>query len=248
MSNANAIPDNYLRRSFVYRELLAAGANFGEVAGAAVALAYDGAVDEVEQARRLGLADLSPLPRTGFKGPGTVEWLERQGIDVPEHSNQATPQSDGGLAARLAPGEVLLLGDLDATGDADTRLQQAWQRAWQEADEPAAKPHGFPVPRQDSHAWLALTGAHGAALFARLCGVDLRPAVFANHAIAQTSVARLNVIIVRHDLGATLNYSILPDSASAAYLWTSLTDAMAEFDGAPVGLTALRSLRGAGVE
>jgi hypothetical protein len=34
----------------------------------------------------------------------------------------------------------------------------------------------------------------------------------------------------------------LGDSASAEYLWDCLNDAMAEFDGAPVGLAALRGL------
>ena len=34
----------------------------------------------------------------------------------------------------------------------------------------------------------------------------------------------------------------LADSASADYLWDCLQDAMNEFDGGPIGLTALREL------
>lgn len=242
MSDASVTPTDYRRRSFLYRELMAAGARFGELNGAAIALAYGTGADELEQAQRLGLADLSPLPRAGFKGAGTIEWLTGQGIDVPAAANRAAPQPDAGLAARLSPGEVLLLSGLDGQSDAPERVE----RAWHDADASVAR--GFPVPRQDSHAWFAMTGRHGAALLAKLCGVDLRPAAFANHTIAQTSVARLSAIVIRHDLGATLNYFMLPDSASAAYLWACLLDAMTEFDATPVGLTALRGLLDAGVQ
>ena len=40
-------------------------------------------------------------------------------------------------------------------------------------------------------------------------------------------------------------YHLLADCAAVEYLWDCLLDAMAEFDGQPVGLTALRAL-GAG--
>ena len=67
------------------------------------------------------------------------------------------------------------------------------------------------------------------------------------HAIAQTNLARLNAVILRADLGGMPAYDILSDIASAAYLWEALRDAMAEFDGAPVGLAAIRALdRGEG--
>ena len=79
-------------------------------------------------------------------------------------------------------------------------------------------------------------------MFAKLCAVDLRPAKFADLSIAQTSVARLSAIVIRDDRADSLAYHLLADSASAAYLWECLFDAMTEFDGRPVGLTAVRSL------
>lgn len=243
MSTTTAIqPQDYIRRSFVYRELRACGARFGEVGGAAVALDYGHEDNEVEQARTLGLSDLSPLPRCGFKGAGTIEWLTSQGIEVPEQPNRATRQADGCVAARLSPNEVLVLGDLAGQADICTRLVQTWESEAQ----PPSPPRGFPLPRADSHAWFALTGTEAPAMLAKLCGVDLRPGVFANNSVAQTSVARLSAVIIRQDLGATLNYHLLPDSASAAYLWNCLSDAMAEFGGAPVGLAALRHVAGDG--
>ncbi len=187
-------PTDCLRRSFVTRELQIAGARFGEENGAAVAVDFGDPAREEATARRLGLVDLSPLPRVGFKGLGTIEWLAAQGVTVPRESNQAVVQEGGGLAARLAPGEVLILGALSGKDDLPARLAAAW------ADAPET-PRGFPVPRADSHAWFLLTGADSPTLFAKLCGVDLRPAKFALGRIAQTSIARLNGIVIRDDKG-----------------------------------------------
>jgi sarcosine oxidase subunit gamma len=235
-------PSDALRRSFVYRQLTAAGASFAERAGAAVARDFGDPLGEAETARRLGLADLSPLPRTGFKGPGTAEWLTGQGLVVPAESNRAARQDGGGLAVRLAPGEVLILGPLDGSDSVTARLDQAWAAE----PVPPERPRGFPVPRADSHAWFRVVGSRAAGLFAKLCAVDLRPQSFDDLAVAQTSVARLSATVIRDDLGpggaTTLAFHLLFDSASAAFCWDCLIDAMAEFDGAPVGLSALEAL------
>ena len=79
-------------------------------------------------------------------------------------------------------------------------------------------------------------------MMAKMCGIDLRPHRFENLHIAQTSVARMNGILVRNDRGATYALDMVLDSASAVYMWECLTDAMAEFGGRPVGLEALRAL------
>jgi sarcosine oxidase subunit gamma len=50
---------------------------------------------------------------------------------------------------------------------------------------------------------------------------------------------------VRDDRGRVPLYHLLADCAAVEYLWDCLLDAMAEFHGTPVGLTALRGL-GAG--
>jgi len=231
-------PTDLPRRSFVYRQLEAAGANFAEVNDAAVADDFGDPEAEAARARRLGLADLSPLPRLGFKGPGTAAWLAGQGVAVADDSNRAQPQADGTLAARLAPNEVLLLGGLDGSRAPTDRLAQAWAAGGMPPDPP----RGYPVPRQDSHAWFLVTGAHAAAMFAKLCAVDLRPARFAVGRIAQTVVAELSAIVIRDDRGDVPAYHLLANSAAAEYLWASLIDAMAEFDGRPVGWAMVRDL------
>ena len=241
------------RRSFIYRELEAAGASFDSIGDAEVAARYADE-GEAQTLSTLGYADLSPLPRTGFKGNGVGDWLAAQGLDIGEASNRAYPQSDGALAARLAPGEVLVLeglgpggppggvppisnaGGAPATpGEVGTceRLDAAWA--------PAAGAF-WPVPRRDGAFWFLVTGEHAATAFAKVCGVDLRPAKFPNHAVAQTSVARTNAIVIRDDLGAVLAFHLLGDSASARYTWRCLADAADEFGGRPVGLEAVRAL------
>jgi sarcosine oxidase, subunit gamma len=225
-------PNDTLRRSFHYRDLLAAGARFRPLGGGMVAADYGGA-DEANVARRLGLADLSTLPRFGFKGPGMAEWLASKGAPLGADSNRAYPVAGNMLAARLAPGEVLLLSALDGNGAAVAAVEQAWNY-----DVSGV----WPVPRRDASFWFAIIGEQSPAMFTKICGVNLRPKSFADHAIAQTSVARTNCIVIRNDLGGVLAYYLLGDSASAGFMWTSVLDAMTEFGGVPVGLDALLGL------
>jgi sarcosine oxidase subunit gamma len=235
------VPTAYLRRSFIYRTLQRLGAEFVMINGAAVALRCGVAVEgELAAGRRLGLADLSPLPRTGFKGAGTLEFLTEQGLAIGDDSNVAYPQSGGGLAARLAPSEIFFLDGLDGEGKTVAQIKSAWH--W--GEERPRRPIGYPMPRDESHCWFTLTGEQAPAMLAKLCGVDLRPAKFAAGRIAQTSVAKINAIVIRCPAAEVPAYHLLADSASAEYFWTCLTDAMAEFDGKPIGLAAVRQLLG----
>src|SRR5437867_3689343 len=104
----------------------------------------------------------------------------------------------------------------------------------------------YPVPRRDSHAWFMVAGDAAARMFAKLCAVDLAPDQFADGRIAQTSVARLSAIVIRSELGGTLAFSLLADSASAEYLWDCLCDAMAEFHGIVAGVNMMSAADRAG--
>lgn len=232
-------PTERLGRGPVYRELVALGAEFGEVNGMACALRCGGAPEaEAERARALAICDLSALPRLGFKGRGAISWVAGQGVAVSDANNMTVWQDDGACAARLADTEVLVLSDLAAGSGLCARLAAAWS--------PDPDPGGYPVPRADTNCWFLISGRHAATLFSKLCGVDLRPHKFAPGAVAQTSIARLNGIVIRADQGDTLAYHFLTDSAAALYMWECLLDAMAEWGGAPVGLDAVRGLADAG--
>jgi sarcosine oxidase, subunit gamma len=234
-------PDTLRRRSFVYRKLRERGARFVALNDGAVAADFGAAVEaEVERAKTLALVDLSPLPRTGFKGAGTIEWLTGQGLTIGPDSNRAYSQSDGALAARLAPSEIFLLDGLAGAGALVNRLNQAW--SWTE--ERPRTLIGYPTPRADSHCWFAVTGAQAPAMFAKICGIDLRPHKFAEGQIAQTSVAKLSGIVIRMPAMPVPSFHLLADSASGEYLWDCVVDAMDEFEGAAVGWAALKRLAG----
>lgn len=230
-----AHPADFTHRGFNYRTLASEGARFGELTNAAIAADFGAGVeDEVDHARRMGLADVSTLPRTGFKGREAIAWLRTRDVHIGETNNQAYTQPDGSLAARLADTEVIVLGPRSGAAGLCDSLNAAC-----DAERPA---RCFQVPRQDASAWFLVTGAHASEMFAKICAIDMRLAQFPNGSIAQTSIARMNGIAVRHDIGETPVFHLVFDSASSEYLWRCFRDAMVEFNGAPVGHNAILAL------
>jgi len=227
-------PGHYPRRSQLYRRHVSAGARFEEVDGSTVVAAYADTDDEVNRAIHLALVDLSTLPRVGFKGTGAPVWLEEQGAQLPGFPNQAARQKDGSVIARLSTNELLILSDPISDSTLAAILQDKWSLE--------STKSVYSLPRSDSHCWLALTGNHAPATLAKVCGVDMRTDKFAEHDVAQTSLARINAIVIRNDLTTTPCFFILSDVSCAEYLWDVLLDAMVEHHGCPVGMTALRSL------
>ena len=73
-----ALPMEFSRRGFLDRKLAEAGANFDTQTKEAVALDFGDRDAELKAARHLGLADLSVLPRTGFKGAGLARRARSQ--------------------------------------------------------------------------------------------------------------------------------------------------------------------------
>ena len=235
-----AEPATYARRSFVYRELAARGARFRKVAGAALALDFGEPEDERRALENLGLCDLSPLPRTGFKGRSALDWLRTRRVGGLDRDNRADILKNGALAARLAPTEALILGNLRGRGDLCARLEAAF------AADP--QPGCYKVMRRDGSFHFLLGGAQAADAMATLCGVDLRARAFPGGSVAQTSVARMSMIVIAVALGEVPAFHLLGDSASAAYAWGVLGDAMTEFDGTPIGLDAVRHAAGTGAD
>ena len=224
-----------LRRSLLNRQHQSLKATFDEQSG--LVLSYgdgqNGNKSEFEQSRKLGLCDLSGLCRTGFKGPGTNAWLQNQKLSCPPSPNRSTEQSSGALIARLSADEHLILDNLNGSSELPQTLNHEWSLDTAE--------HCYQLPRHDSHGWLALTGMHAAETMSKVCAVDLRAAKFANLRIAQTSVARTNAVVVRRDLPDNcLCYYLLFDISMSEFVWSSLLDAMAEFNGTPIGLNAMR--------
>jgi sarcosine oxidase subunit gamma len=223
-----------MRVSFVRATLTALHAEMAPLGGGLTASRIPGESPSAP----VVLRDLSPLPRIGFKGKGTADWLGGQGLTLPTEPNRTAVQAEDSLALRLAQEEILLLGNLRGEGALGRKLHDAWTAA----GVPPASARGFLLPRSETHAWFLISGKKAAKMLAKLCGVDLRAETFENGRIAQTSAAKMGVVIARADQGATLAYHLLADSASADYLWDCLIDAMAEFRGGPVGLKAMQGL------
>jgi sarcosine oxidase subunit gamma len=225
-------PVAFARRSPLRRRLQAVGATWHALGDAAVA----DTVSEAAAPAAITIVDLSPLPRLGFKGRGTVAAMQRRGITLEATPNLAFRQADGGLSLVLGAGEVLLLSGLDGGGEKLVQLEADWRI---EDDE-----RTYPIPRRDSHAWLAVAGAGLPQMFAKLCAVDLSHDKFADLAIAQTSIAKMSAILVRADAGASPVFHLLVDSGAALYFCDCLLDAADEFGGRIGGLKTLQKLEG----
>src|SRR4051794_8628799 len=121
----------------------------------------------------------------------------------------------------LSWSEALVLGGVEP--DIRRKLMEGWS---------LDSTNGvYLVPRMDTHYWFRVTGADAAAMFSKICPIDLDPKHFQLGWVAQTSAARSNVIVVRSDVGPTLSFHLLGDSGSAEYVFDCLMDAMREFGG-----------------
>lgn len=170
----------------------------------------------------LVISDLSEMPRLGFKGRGTLPAMQARGLQLENKPNRAFRQADRSLCLVLAASEVFLLG-APGSNNSLTELENNWRIEDNE--------NTYPMPRRHSHAWFALDGDAAPELFSKICAVDLRPHNFNDLAIAQTSVARLNAIVLRADTNERTIYHLLADSAASSYMLSCLKDAAGEFSG-----------------
>lgn len=228
-------PEQFIRRSPVYRQLQMLGAEFGEFAGGACALGFGATpAEETEMCRELGLMDLSLLPKTGYRGPRALSWLGAQKVVIPGENNRGALQPEGTLAVRLGNGEAMLLGN--PKGNSELLDQLGKEHSLQ---PPAGV---YQVPRADSSAWFVVSGRLAPDMLAKVCGVDLSAKDFPQLEVAQTSVARASAVVLRWDLGQTLAFHLFPGAALAEYFWGCLMDAMVEYGGRPAGLEAVWNL------
>ena len=240
---AQVHPQALLRRSPLYRYHLEHQAEFVARSGSAVVDSYNGNLQrEIERAESLAIIDLCGIPRIGFKGADTADWLRQQGVTMPTQPNSACQTEQGITVARLSQNEFLIL---DSVAEPGAKIAEAGLEIAQlETDwSMNLAQRTYLLPRADSHAWLALTGAFASQVLSKICAVDMRLHKFAQHSVAQTSVARSNAIVVRADQGSTPCFFVLADLSTAEFLWHGLLDAMDEFQGKPIGLNAFFSLR-----
>ncbi|MFT6048003.1 MAG: glycine cleavage system aminomethyltransferase T, partial [Arenicella sp.] len=234
-SVSNEITEQALRRNPLHRLHQSLGATFIMRSGAQTVRRYaKNKTSEIAQARNLAIADLTPLARIGFKGPETMDWLSERELSSPARSNQAIIANQDLTIARLSETEVLILDSLAKPSKVLKTLVADWS-----LDN---KSRTYLLERADSHACFALLGDKVPEMLAKVCAVDMRLHKFAQLSIAQTSIAKINGILLRADQGQTPCFYLLADLSSAQYLWECLSDAMQEFNGKPIGLDALQTL------
>ncbi len=227
MNEGNVQAGDFLSRSPIYRALLAQGARFRALGNTAIAASYGGKKATAARREQLGLADLSPLSRVGFKGRGVLDWLRKQRLQVPDRNGTVATQSDGSLLARLTDGEMLVLEALDGRAGACEALSEEHAREMPQ--------ECYFVPRHASHAWFLVSGKRASEMFAKLCALDLRSRNFPIASVAQTVIAGVSGFIIRAGIGSCPAFHLLVDVSLAEYVWSCLLDAKAEFNGALVG-------------
>ena len=238
MSKTKLNPNDFNRRSFIYRKFDSSQVTWSQINGYAAVSLLGNEYNEIEQDKNLTLCDLNFLQRIGFKGAGTCKWLEKKNIPIPENVNATVSTNEGCLIARLGNNDVLILDNLQSQTNLPNNLERKWFQDYSEKNVAC----GFIIPRQDTHACFSITGNDAAEMFAKLSAIDLRTSKFKNQVIAQTSLARLSAIIIRHDINEHINFIVLVESASAEYCWDCLVDAMQEFSGQIIGTSTLTTL------
>ncbi|MEO0367902.1 MAG: sarcosine oxidase [Pseudomonadota bacterium] len=183
---------------------------------------------ENESVPALGIFDLSCCERIGFKGADTESWLKDQGVSLPSQPNMACKDGQFGTVLRLSQTEFWVL-DNPAKSSSISSLREASIQAEREGVRT------YLLERNHSHSWFCLSGQELPEMMSKVCAVDLRDHKFGSWQIAQTSVARLNAVVVREAHSGLPIFHILSDTTAAEFMWSSLLDAMQEFDGAPIG-------------
>ncbi len=222
-------PTKYPLRSPLYRQHIEKDATFCAL-GETTLIVEKFSEDDTSAFKNLSIIDLSPLPRVGFKGKNTPEWLQQQAIELPPNPNEAIRLNDGTLVARLSSNEFLFLSDIQAHAETNAKLRQ-----WTLTDNQLC----YILNRDHSHSWFALTGQFACATLSKVCGINFHDDASVIGSLAQTSVARITSIIIKDEIKNTPVFHILSDSASAEYMYACLLDAMAEFSGKPAGVSVL---------
>lgn len=154
----------------------------------------------------LAFRDRTLAPRAGVKGPGTRDWLVAQGYGPLPLANGAARLASGLIVAMLSENEALIL---DVRGT--TPL-------WAFASGARLARGAYPVPRGEGTFWITVTGEAAPAMFAMVCGVDLRRKAFPDLRVAQTMIAKASAIVIRDDDTAGEAFHVLGDISFASYL------------------------------
>jgi len=201
---------------------------WGDLAGARVVLAFDSEEVETLALQDLALCDVSALTRLGVKGPSSADWLQGQGVLLPEGIYQSQKQADGSLVVRLSDREFLL----EESFESQTIQALSEKLGWGLAGVTR-------VERQE--AIFLLTGLRSLDVLAQTCAIDFREAPL--DVLVMTRVAGTSCSILPTRAKIAARYQISVDATYAVSLWESLSSICQELGGRAIG-TAILSARG----
>lgn len=212
---------NTLRYSPIYDSLQQLGGTWQDING--MPSLYSLPDDEVNSAR-LGIADLSFLPRFGVKGAGAASWLASQSIPIPDRPNSWYPLAAGGIIARLGVSEFFI---------EDSAIVPQLTKA---CKLPPAKI--YPVLRQDLA--IALIGTQVNDLLLQTCSFNFQTLSIAERSVILTSMVGVNVTVIQCDLQGLPFYRIWCDGTFGEYLWQTLLAIVREIGGNAIGVETLQ--------
>jgi sarcosine oxidase, subunit gamma len=216
--------DTAIRTSPLQAQLAALEPQWRVVEGMQTAVRLPG--DAAARMETVALADLSCLSRTGLKGAGAAQWLERQGIAVPAQANAWSALPGGGVIARLGRTEFFL--EDAAGGDSVARVRTA---LWSGTTDVV------PVIRQD--AAIALLGRDLNALLVQCCNFNFAEVGPRDRTAVMTLMVGVSVLALRSDYRDLPGFRIWCDPTFAPYLWETLAGIAAELGGGVIGAEAL---------
>jgi len=205
------------------------GARLARVHDWEMPVAFAGATQEVSAARAgAGLWDLSARAKWEVVGSGTHAAIGALlGTSPPGVGKVAKGTLSGQpvWALRLADDRALILGP------PGTALEPALRGVL-----PAGCAHLIDVT--SAMCGVRLAGPSARTILAALTSLDVSPEAWPDLACAQTGLAHVHAILLRHDVAGLLSFEAYASRNYGAYLWEAFLDAGCGRGLAPCGLEA----------
>jgi len=219
---------SYPRRSPAHETQAALEPQWGDRFGMTVPLCFTTPEDELEQLSKLGLADLSALPRFGCKGREAAEWMTARDLPVPPSIYGWQRLEDGELLLRVDDREYML-----ENGPGGGRAEILATELGSGADGV------YRVQRQDASFMIA--GRRATEVLAQTCSVNIAET---GDDFFKTRVALTSCSVKREDLGSVPAHRLWCDPSYGEYLFAALLEIVRELGGGPVGWETIERAAG----
>jgi sarcosine oxidase subunit alpha len=201
------------------------GARFVDRDGWQVVAAYSGAGPEAAAARAgLGLADVSAFAKVSVRGPAvrTALPFQRGGLFISDKS---------WLGCCLTDDHVLML--------ASTTVAPVMSQGLADSQ---TRPGSLGTDVASTYAGFELVGPALEDVFRRLTHHDIRPPAGSPGFCAETALAGVEALLVRHDRGSLPALRVYVAWDLGEYVWGRILEAGADVPITPLGLEALMLL------